>query len=207
MIGIIDYKAGNAPSVLNACNKIGVEAALVSSPEQLAACTAIVLPGVGSAAATLDSLRSLDLIDSMEDLVRQQKMPFLGICIGMQVLFEFSEEGNVPCLGWLEGTVKRFDKAEQRVPQIGWNAVRFRYAHPLTKGLSRDEYFYFVNSYHVVPADDRDSFAITDYGSKFTSMARRDNIVAAQFHVEKSGPIGLALLSNFVKWAKEGAKC
>jgi len=95
-----------------------------------------------------------------------------------------------------------------RVPQMGWNAVRFLYPHPLWEGLAAEEYFYFVNSYHVVPEAEEDRFALTDYGHDFTSMVRHDHIVAAQFHVEKSGPIGLKLLDNFVRWAKEeGSKC
>ncbi len=208
MIGIIDYKAGNAPSVLNACKKIGAEARLVSSPGELEDLTGIILPGVGSAAATLESLNSLGFVDALEDKVCRKNLPFLGICIGMQILFEFSEEGNVPCLGWLKGTVKRFDQENLRVPQMGWNSARFLYSHPLWEGLSEEEYFYFVNSYHVAPKDEKDCFARTDYGGEFTSMVKRDHIVAAQFHVEKSGPVGLTLLENFVIWAKEeGKKC
>ncbi|HHV50422.1 MAG TPA: imidazole glycerol phosphate synthase subunit HisH [Candidatus Avimonas sp.] len=197
MIGIIDYKAGNAPSVLNACKKLHINAHLVSTPGQVEGCQGIILPGVGSAQATMDSLRESGLIDVMKEKVLDRGTPFLGICIGLQVLFEHSEEDDAECLGWLHGEVKRFPDTEVRVPQIGWNEVKFVSEHPVLSGLNESEYFYFVNSYYVVPNDKEVILAKTNYGLEFCSMIAHRNIIAAQFHLEKSGATGLRLLKNF----------
>jgi glutamine amidotransferase len=199
MISVIDYRAGNAPSVLYALRKIGADARLVSTPEEVAASDRLVLPGVGAARATMDSLQESSIVEPMTRRVRDDGVPFLGICIGLQVLFAHSEEGDTDTLGWLPGDVRRFPDTD-RVPQIGWNEVRFRRAHPVTDGLPAAGHFYFVNSYHAVPADDADALGTTDYSVDFCSVAARDNIVATQFHAEKSGELGLRLLRNFETW-------
>ena len=198
MIAVIDYRAGNAPSVLNALAHLGVSAQRVTGPEGLSAAQAIVLPGVGSAEATMQSLAEMGLIEPLKRRVIADKTPFLGICIGLQVLFEHSEEGDVDCLGFLKGTVKRFP-GDLRVPQMGWNeAVPVR-SHPLWKGLEQGGYFYYVNSYYAAPEDPTDILAVTEYGLPLPAMVARDNIMAAQFHMEKSGQAGLQLLRNFVE--------
>ncbi|HEY7136588.1 MAG TPA: imidazole glycerol phosphate synthase subunit HisH [Acidimicrobiia bacterium] len=204
MIDVIDYRAGNAPSVLYALEHLGLSARVVSKPEEVAAATRIVLPGVGSAGATMASLEELSLVDALRARVLDDHVPFLGICIGLQVLFEHSEEGDVPTLGWLPGTVRRFPST-QRVPQIGWNGVRARRPHPLWNGLPETAHCYFVNSYYAVPADDTDTLGVTEYGVEFTSMVAHDNIAATQFHAEKSGRLGLTILRNFASW--DGAPC
>lgn len=196
MIGIIDYKAGNAPSVLNALCKLNVQAKLVSSPQELDSLAGLILPGVGSAQATMQSLKKLNLIGKLEQLVVGDKIPFLGICIGLQVLFDYSEEGNTRCLGLLKGQVKRFSK-QVRIPQIGWNEVEFIREHPIKDGLEYQGHYYFVNSYYVVPDETSVVLAETDYDIRFCSMAVAGNIMAAQFHIEKSGVLGLKLLQNF----------
>lgn len=201
MIGVIDYKAGNAPSVLNALQKLNISSCLVSSPAQVEACSGIILPGVGSAQATMDSLKELQLTDILEDKVLKQRMPFLGICVGLQVLFDHSEEGDAKCLGWLPGKVKRFPEQTVRVPQIGWNEVRFVREDAINSGLNETEFFYFVNSYYVVPEDQDILLAKTQYGVGFCSMVAYRNIFASQFHIEKSGAIGLKLLKNFASKA------
>lgn len=198
MIGIIDYKAGNGPSVENACKSKNIECVLTADKDVLKNCSHIILPGVGSAGATMDSLKELDLIETLENHALKEKKPFLGICVGLQVLFEHSEEDNADCLGWIKGDVVRFDDKKVRVPQIGWNSADFTKKLPINEGLSDTEYFYFVNSYHIRPAEDV-TLATTTYGETFTSMIAKDNIYASQFHIEKSGEIGLKLLENFAR--------
>lgn len=199
MIGVIDYRAGNAPSVGYALERLGLAHRLVASPDGLDGVDRIILPGVGAARATIDSLRESDLVDALTDRVVGAQVPFLGICIGLQVLLEHSEEGDVDCLGWVPGRVRRFPDT-LRVPQIGWNAVRATRDHPVTDGLGDAAYCYFVNSYFAAPADPADALGVTEYGAEFCSVIGRANIVATQFHAEKSGPVGLALLDRFARW-------
>jgi glutamine amidotransferase len=199
VIAVIDYRAGNAPSVGYALERLGLEHRLAATADDLDACDHIVLPGVGAARATLDSLRESRLVEPIARRVHEDRVPFLGICIGLQVLFDHSEEGAVDCLGWIPGTVRRFPDSV-RVPQIGWNAVRATRAHPVTDGLGEDAYCYFVNSYFADPAEPQDALGVTNYGGEFCSIVGRDNVVATQFHAEKSGAVGLALLERFAKW-------
>lgn len=197
MIGIIDYKAGNGPSVFNAFKHIGIDAYLTGDKNILKDCSHIILPGVGSAGATMDSLRELDLISTIEEHAFTKKRPFLGICVGLQVLFEKSEEDNATCLGWFKGDVVRFKESDVRVPQIGWNSADFTKEDAILDGLGKKEYFYFVNSYHIRPADEKIALAYTNYGQSFCSMIKSDNVYASQFHIEKSGEVGLKILKNF----------
>ncbi|NLY91131.1 MAG: imidazole glycerol phosphate synthase subunit HisH [Firmicutes bacterium] len=203
MIGVIDYKAGNAPSVLNALRTLNIKARLVSTPEALDSVTGLILPGVGSARATMDSLRELGLIPALEEKVFGEKTPFLGICIGMQILMEYSAEGDTPCLGWLKGRVDKFDGAV-RIPQMGWNKVTFQRRDPVLAGLPEKEFFYFVNSYYVRPEAEEVVLATTHYGREFCSMLAWGPIYATQFHTEKSGAAGLQLLKNFASLAGGG---
>lgn len=205
MIGVIDYKAGNAPSVLNALRRIGCDAVMIRNGAELASVDGIILPGVGSADATMASLRENSFLSALEQRVLTEKTPFLGICVGMQILFDHSDEGNVDCLGWLKGNVVRFDSRRVRVPQMGWNEVLFQREHPLVLGLDGSGYFYYVNSYHVVPENSEDILAVTDYDGEFCCMVQHENIMAAQFHIEKSGPLGLTMLKNFAVIAEGGA--
>ncbi|MGM9566693.1 MAG: imidazole glycerol phosphate synthase subunit HisH [Clostridia bacterium] len=205
MIGVIDYKAGNAPSVYNALKRIGSDGVMVRTGPDLEHLDGIILPGVGSAGATMESLRETGILSVLEKKVLEEKIPFLGICIGMQILFEHSEEGNVDCLGWLKGNVIRFDSSHVRVPQMGWNEVRFCREHPVLTDMGNSGHFYYVNSYHVVPENKEDVLAVTDYDGEFCCMVQRENIMAAQFHIEKSGPLGLKMLKNFVNYAEGGA--
>ena len=197
MIDVIDYEAGNAPSVLNALRRLGFPSRAVSRPDDLSASTSIILPGVGSARATLDSLTQLRCLDVLQRKVFSERVPFLGICIGLQILFDHSEEGDTKCLGWLRGCVRLFPKQKVRVPQMGWNEVKFDTAREICNGVPERAHFYFVNSYYAEPEDAGIIVGTTEYGLTFCSMLAADNIVATQFHVEKSGPAGLRLLSNF----------
>ena len=199
MIGVIDYRAGNAPSVGYALRHLGLEHRLVGTRDELRAADRLVLPGVGAAKATLDSLFEADLVDALHERVLADRVPFLGICIGLQVLFDHSEEGDTDCLGWVPGTVRRFPDTG-RVPQIGWNAVRFTREHAVTRALPSGGHFYFVNSYYCVPAAPGDALGVTEYTTEFCSVVAHENILATQFHAEKSGALGLALLTAFAAW-------
>src|SRR6476646_3630128 len=169
MIAVVDYRAGNAPSVLYALEHLGLPARLVDSAAEVATAERIILPGVGAARATIDSLVEQDLVDALGDRVRGDRIPFLGICIGLQVLFDHSEEGDTQCLGWVPGTVRRFP-ATDRVPQIGWNSVRFTREHPVTRELPDEGHFYFVNSYYCAPTEPADALGVTTYTTEFCSM-------------------------------------
>jgi imidazole glycerol-phosphate synthase subunit HisH len=204
MIAVVDYRAGNAPSVLYALEHLGLPARLVDRADEIAAAERIILPGVGAARATINSLVEQDLVGALTDRVRGDGVPFLGICIGLQVLFDHSEEGDTDCLGWVPGQVRRFP-ASNRVPQIGWNRVRFTRQHPLTADAPDDGHFYFVNSYFCVPDHPSDALGVTDYTVQFCSVVARDNVVATQFHAEKSGPLGLSLLRAFSTWEGDGS--
>ena len=199
MIGVIDYRAGNGPSVMYALERLNLDARLIADPDGLDQVDRIILPGVGAALATIASLGESDLIGPLRTRVLDDHIPFLGICIGLQVLFDHSEEGPADCLGWVPGEVRRFPDAG-RVPQIGWNAVRFTRTHPVTADLPDSTHCYFVNSYYAVPANDEDVLGVTDYGVEFCSMVARDNLIATQFHAEKSGELGLRLLRGFATW-------
>jgi len=199
VIAVIDYRAGNAPSVGYALERLGIEHRLAATAADLDGSDRLVLPGVGAARATLDSLHASGLVEPIARRVLGDTIPFLGICIGLQILFDHSEEGDVDGLGWVPGNVRRFP-ASRRVPQIGWNRVRATRAHPVTDGLGDDAYCYFVNSYYADPAEPDDALGVTEYGDEFCSIVGRGNIVATQFHAEKSGAVGLALLERFAKW-------
>ncbi len=203
MVNIVNYKAGNAPSVSNALRYLNVPCRFVSTPEQLEQSEKLILPGVGSAKATMDSLKEMNLIEVLEKKVLDERIPFLGICIGHQILFDHSEEGNTKCLGWLKGKAVKFDKKKVRVPHIGWNEVKFKQKHRLVSGLQNSEFFYFVNSYYIVPDNKEIVFGQTQYGLEFCSALLWKNIVSTQFHVEKSGPVGLRLLKNFAQLDKQ----
>ena len=204
MIGVVDYRAGNAPSVLYALERLGLAATLVGDAAGLEAVDRVILPGVGAATATIASLEESALVAGLTRRVVDDGVPFLGICIGLQVLFEHSEEGPADCLGWVPGRVRRFPDTD-RVPQIGWNEVQVTRAHPLVAGWPEHPYCYFVNSFHAVPADADAVLATTDYSVPFCSMVATGNIAATQFHAEKSGEIGLAVLRNFATW--DGTPC
>jgi imidazole glycerol-phosphate synthase len=202
MISLLDYGAGNVRSVVNALERLGETVKTVSCGEDIVRAERLVFPGVGSFGSMMQMLRQKQFIEPLKDHLRAGK-PFFGICLGLQALFEWSEEApDIPGLAVLPGTVKRFS-VDLAVPHIGWNGVKVRQPSRLFHNLQGNEKFYFVHSYHVVPAAEDALLTTTDYGCEFVSAVQLDNIIATQFHPEKSGPAGLALLENFLAATRE----
>jgi glutamine amidotransferase len=202
LITIVDYKAGNLTSVARALERLGHRWEITDQPEQLLRAERVILPGVGAAGATMANLNRLGIADVLRNDVAAGK-PFLGICIGIQVLFDCSDEDSTRCLGIIPGRVVRYpsslDGRPLKVPQIGWNRVRQVRPHPLFAGVPDNTHFYFVNSYYPVPTDPAATIATCDYGVSFSAALARGNIIATQFHLEKSGAAGLRLLDNFCR--------
>ena len=197
---VLDYGAGNLTSVENALSHLGARFLVTSRPADLESAEGVIFPGVGEAFASMEVLKRTGLGAALRDFVASGRK-MLGICIGCQVIFDRSEERDTECLGLLEGAVKRFPRGTGlKVPHMGWNTVHFTRAHPVFEGIPQDSSFYFVHSYYPAPADDALVAARTDYGLPFASCVARRNLVAFQFHLEKSGPLGLRLLSNFLSW-------
>jgi len=203
MIAIVDYRAGNLTSVARALEHLGHRCEITDQAERIRAADRVILPGVGAAGATMENLNALGLASVLREDVARRGKPFLGICIGIQVLLDHSEEDNANCLGVIAGKVKRYpavvDGRPLKVPQIGWNRVRQSRRHPVFAGVPDNTHFYFVNSYYPVPAEAATVIATSDYGIPFVAAIARENVVATQFHLEKSGEAGLKLLDNFCR--------
>ncbi|MCE5341011.1 MAG: imidazole glycerol phosphate synthase subunit HisH [Planctomycetaceae bacterium] len=205
MITIIDYKAGNLTSVQLAFESIGQKVKITDRPEDILRAEKIVFPGVGAAQSAMDNLKNLKLIDPIRKVIADG-IPFLGICIGMQLLFESSEEdGGTKCLGILPGQVKKFICADKtfKIPQIGWNTVKFMppHPHPIFNGIEDQSEFYFVHSFYPSCSDKNFILGQSEYSNAtFASAAGTKNFAAVQFHPERSGRIGLRLLENFSRW-------
>lgn len=197
---IVDYGGSNLRSVVKAFEWLGFDPRVVTTPEEVAVAPAVVLPGVGAAGQIMASLQSQGLDEALQELITSGR-PFLGVCMGMQVLMDRSEEdGGQTCLGVLSGSVRRLPEG-QKVPHMGWNTVRQVSAHPLWRGIPDESYFYFVHSYAVRPDATEVIAGQTDYGVSFASAVVRENVFGTQFHPEKSGKLGLQLYRNFVEWA------
>lgn len=198
MITVIDYGMGNLRSVAKALELSGREVRVSGSPEDIAASDSIVLPGVGAFSTGMKNLEDRGLIPPLTEAVRKGK-PFLGICLGMQLVFEKSGEGESrPGIGLLKGSVRKFGSGV-RIPHVGWNTVRTRKNSPLFYEADSPAYFYFVHSYYVEPEDESIILGTTFYGVEFASAVEKDNIHLTQFHPEKSHKKGLSLLTNFCK--------
>src|SRR5688572_24661788 len=207
MITIVDYEAGNPTSVKRALAAVGVDSEISPDPAQVRNAERIIFPGVGHARSAMDVLiqRGLDLALSA---AFARGTPILGICVGAQLSLTRSEEGDTQCLGLLPGTVRRFpstpvaaaDGAKIKVPHMGWNRVVVRREHPLFAALPDDNEFYFVHSYYLAPEAPEHVVATTEHGIEFVSAFAHDNLAAVQFHPEKSGPLGLALIERFTRW-------
>jgi glutamine amidotransferase len=197
MIAIVDYGVGNLHSVAKAVEKTGASALVTSEAAVLAKADKIILPGVGSFGHCLNNLRDRGLAEAVSAYARGGR-PFLGICVGMQILFDESEESpGVPGLGLLTGRVRRLPESGLKIPQTGWNSLTLRAFDGLFRDMAEKEYVYFVHSYHAEPLEKSIITAVTDYGGPVTAAVAAGNIWATQFHPEKSGETGLKILANF----------
>ena len=204
MVAIIDYDAGNIKSVQKAIEYLGEEVIITREPEVILNASRVILPGVGAFGDAMEKLHKYNLVDVIKEVVKRE-IPFLGICLGLQLLFETSDETpGVQGLGILKGKIKRIpDHGELKIPHIGWNSLAFPNRGRLYEGISEESYVYFVHSYYL-DAEDKDIVvATTEYGTTIHASVEQGNVFACQFHPEKSSSVGLKILDNFLKISKE----
>ena len=201
---VVDYGSGNLRSVARALEKAGVSPVISGDPGELATADAVVLPGVGAGDSAMKALNRRGLTPALQESIAAG-LPFLGVCLGLHLLMERTEEGDVACLGIVAGQVRRLPP-DMKVPHMGWNLVETSGEHPVFRGMPRSGYFYFVHSYYVEPREQQSVLGITEYGLPFCSVLAVDNVIATQFHPEKSGPLGLKLYANFVRQAAKGGE-
>jgi len=208
MIVIIDYGVGNPGSILNMLHKAGGDAVISAENEDISKAKALVLPGVGAFDNGMQKLEDLGLIKLLIKKVVEEKVPFLGVCLGMHLLFDRSEEGKLPGLGWIKGEVKRFDfsaiadHSRLKVPHMGWNTVRPTGASNLFKCIKDEVRYYFAHSYHVVCKDKSNVLATANYGYDFTCAVGKSNVFGVQFHPEKSHRFGLTMFKGFLEYTQ-----
>ena len=205
MIAIIDYKAGNLTSVARALQNIGESFLITDDIKKLEAASHVIFPGVGAAGDAMVNLRQKKLDSWLKDWISIGK-PLMGICLGTQIILDYSEENKTDCVGLVPGSTKRFpDQLASsgqalKIPHMGWNSVEFKRSHPVFQDISPEAEYYFVHSYYPAPFDEGAVLGVTDYGIKFCSVLAVKNLVAMQFHPEKSGRPGLQILRNFCRW-------
>ena len=204
MVAIIDYDAGNIKSVEKAIQFLGQEAIITRNQEEILNASHVILPGVGAFGDAMEKLHKYDLVPVIHEVVKR-KIPFIGICLGLQLLFESSEETpGVEGLGILKGVIKRIpDKDELKIPHIGWNSLKYPNKGRLYAGISEDSYVYFVHSYYLDAEEEDIVVATTEYGTLIHASVEKGNVFACQFHPEKSSSVGLKILENFLKVSKE----
>lgn len=203
---IVDYDAGNLRSVQRACSEVGLDAHISADPDHLRHATRIIFPGVGAAGSAMRSMQERGLDEALKEAI-EGGTPVLGICLGLQISLDYSYENDTQTLGLIPGEVVRFQFAANsplKIPHMGWNEVRVVQAHPVLAGIEPGDEFYFVHGYYPQPSDTADVYAHSDYDVEFASAVGRNNYIATQFHPEKSGRVGLRLLSNFAQW---GGQC
>ena len=198
---IVDYDAGNLRSVQRACAEVGLAAEISADPARLRRADRIIFPGVGQAGSAMATLNRTGLADALRQRL-SEGVPVLGICLGLQISLDHSEEGDTPTLSLVAGETRRFHFADPtlKVPHMGWNTLSLRQPHPVLKDLHEDDAFYFVHSYYTVPKDPAVVLAEATYEQPFCCALGKDNYVGVQFHTEKSGRAGLALLARFAAW-------
>lgn len=202
MITIVNYGMGNLGSVQNMCKRIGVPSEITGDPDVIAKSTKLLLPGVGAFDAAMQRIADSGLRTVLDKKVLEEKIPTLGICLGMQLLTDSSEEGVLPGLGWIPAKTLKFvfpPDSKLKIPHMGWNYVFSKKESPLTNDLPEEPRFYFVHSYYVKCQDEQDVLMTTPYGFDFHSIVQKDNVYGAQFHPEKSHKYGMKLLANFAK--------
>ncbi len=208
MVGIIDYKAGNIKSVERALAALGCQYTVADRPQDLEGASRLIFPGVGDARYAMEQLR----LSGFDSFLREgvaRNVPVLGICLGSQIVFDFSEEGDTPCLGLIPGTIRHFSSINRdfplKVPHMGWNNLQYRNggSDPIFSGINERESYYFVHSYVIQPEDESVIVATADYGISVPAAVRKGSLVAVQFHPEKSGEPGLRLLRNFCSGTEE----
>ena len=196
---VVDYESGNLRSVAKALERAHVRPLVASDARELLSADAAILPGVGAGDSAMEALRQRGLVDPLREFVASGR-PLLGVCLGLQLLMDSTAEGEASCLGIVPGRVKQLPPG-LKVPHMGWNLVRFKEAHPVFQDIPKDPYFYFVHSYYAEPVDSQVTLGVTEYGVTFCSVLARGNVIATQFHPEKSGPLGLKIYRDFVKYA------
>lgn len=198
---ILDYDAGNLGSVKRACTEVGLNAEFSAHPDAVTQAERIIFPGVGAAGSAMRSLRERGL-DTALKIAIASGTPVLGICLGMQVSLDYSEENDTQTLGLIGGRVQRFklNRPELKIPHMGWNEVRVKQAHPVLAGIDAGDEFYFVHGYFPSTTAPEHALAVTDYEDDFTCALGKDNYIGTQFHPEKSGRVGLRLFENFARW-------
>lgn len=200
MIGIIKYQAGNLASVANALERLNADYFISDNSEELDSADGIIFPGVGHAGAAMDDLRSRDL----DVWLKNTQKPVLGICLGMQLLYQSSEEGESETLGLIPGKLKKFDSSKAKVPHMGWNRFEPKTDHPLIKGIDNKQFLYYVHGYYA-PSNEY-TLATCKYIKDFCAVVSKDNFMGVQFHPEKSGTVGSLLLQNFLDIVKNSAR-
>ncbi len=199
-VAVIDYDAGNIRSVESALKRLGVGFEVSVDSSSVGRADRIIIPGDGEARASMGVLTKRGFPPVLED-ARRRGVPILGICIGAQIVLDRSEESDTACLGYIPGVARRFSgKDRRKVPHMGWNTIRAAGRHPIMNGIPDESSFYFVHSYYPDPDDRADIVAQCEYGETFAAVIGRDNVVATQFHPEKSGEIGIHMVENFLSW-------
>lgn len=202
-LAVIDYDSGNLRSVAKALELVGVAPLVTGDPDELASADAVVFPGVGSGPAAMEALRKRGLVQPLRDYVASGR-PFLGVCLGLQLLMDSTEEGGAQCLRIIPGVVRRLPPGI-KVPHMGWNSVKLQKPHPVFDGIPQDSFFYFVHSYYAVPSEPSGEIGATQYGVTFCSVYAQGNLIATQFHPEKSGDTGTRIYKNFCALAGDHA--
>lgn len=197
---IIDYDAGNLANVVRAATRAGLDVVVTRNPAEIRDASALVLPGVGAMKDAMDHLNGYGLTDIIREEVKKGKK-LAGICLGMQALYDVSEEnGHIPALGLLPGRIVRFPEGKLKVPHMGWNELVIQRPHEVLEGLAPHSYVYFVHSYYKTPGHTEDVIASADYGVTVPAVVGKDNVLGFQFHPEKSGPVGIAIWKRLAKW-------
>lgn len=201
MTFIVDYDAGNLRSVQRACKEVGLSAHICADPDKLRHAERVIFPGVGAAGSAMRSMHERGLDEALREVIAAGK-PVLGICLGLQISLDYSQENDTQTLGLIPGQVVRFsfDRTDLKIPHMGWNEVVPVQPHPVLGGIEAGDEFYFVHGYYPVPENAAHVFAHTEYEHTFASAIGKDNYFATQFHPEKSGRVGLRLLANFAQW-------